>query len=411
MTSKEIVIDLFAGAGGASTGIAQAIGCSVDAAVDINPAALRMHHANHRGADLQTLKPQDVAQGQPVGLLWASPPCTSFSRARGGKPVDEASQALAWIPIEWARKLRPRVIIVENVPEFRRWAKFEDWRLAFMGLGYKTIAQTLSGIDYGAGTSRKRLFVVAHQDGAPTCPPTTHAIRGTYNMPVWRTAADCIDASSYGESIFARRAPLAEKTFARVARGLCQYVLDDSRGSAFIDQANGVNYAGCGRPIDAPLSTITVTGTQQRLVSLHLIKYYGVAGTAGQSIGDPLHTITTVARFGLVAGNFISSDPTLSQEQVDGAARCSNFFHKYRPGKFKDPSAWIIVADRNGMPMVLVDICLRMLTPRELFRAQGFPEDYIIDGIGLTKAEQIACCGNSVCPPVARALVSANYRP
>ena len=193
--AHELVIDLFAGGGGASTGIEQAIGRHVDIAVNHDPAAVSLHQANHPQtrhfvSDVFEVDPLVVADGQPVGLLWASPDCKHFSKAKGGKPVSKRVRGLAWVVVKWAKLVQPRIICLENVEEFQTWgplaadgrpcperkgSTFARWKAQLVALGYTVEHRELRACDYGAPTIRKRLFLVARRDGCPIVwPEPTH---------------------------------------------------------------------------------------------------------------------------------------------------------------------------------------------------------------------------------------------
>lgn len=497
-----LIVDSFAGGGGASTGIALALGRSPDIAINHNPVALAMHAANHPetlhlAENVWKVNLELHTGGRKVGLLWASPDCRHFSKARGGQPTSKSVRGLAWSIVRFVHDLgrnRPDVICLENVDEFLTWEDFPAWSAALRRLGYKMKHWSLRACDYGAPTIRKRLFIVLRRDGKPIVKPEpTHgdpnseAVRAGKLKP-WRMAAEIIDWQLPCPSIFDSAAeiwrkhhvravrPLAENTCRRIAAGVMRYVveaeepffvthgqqggrsrsasdplhtvtasrkdtnaivvptlvqagygerpgqaprmpgLDKPLGTvvagggkhalvaAFLAQHNSDrNRANPGREARAPLSTITGRGTQQQVVAAHLIslkgsdrrasdlrepartvcaggthaglvaafltKYYGNSGDP--RLGDPLHTVTTRDRFGLVT------------VRVDGA------------------------------DYVIADIGMRMLTPRELFRAQGFDDSYVIDRDGegrpIGKSDQIHKCGNSVCPPVVQALVAANW--
>lgn len=246
----ELVVDLFAGGGGASTGIEQAIGRHVDVAVNHDREAISLHTANHPQtrhfcSDVFEVDPLTVTDGQPVGLLWASPDCKHFSKAKGGKPVSKKIRSLAWVVIKWAKAVQPRVICLENVEEFQTWGPlaadgrpcphrkgktFALWVAQLRGLGYAVEWRELRACDYGAPTIRKRLFLVARRDGQPiTWPSPTHAqpeAKGKVppGLKPWRTAADCIDWSIPAPSIFNRARPLADATCRRIAKGIVRYV-------------------------------------------------------------------------------------------------------------------------------------------------------------------------------------------
>jgi len=243
--ADEMIIDIFAGGGGASHGIEIALGRSPDIAINHDPAAIVMHTANHPSTrhfreDVWKVGIKDLVAGRPVGLLWASPDCRHFSRAKGGKPVSKRVRSLASVIIKYARDVRPRVICLENVPEFLTWGPlgpdampikaregeyFAQWAAGLERLGYVIEKKILTACDFGAPTSRKRIFVVARRDGCPIVWPTpTH---GPGRGLPYRTAAECIDWSIPCPSIFDRKKPLADATLRRIARGIVRYVLQD----------------------------------------------------------------------------------------------------------------------------------------------------------------------------------------
>lgn len=294
----ELVVDNFAGGGGASLGIERALGRAVDVAINHDRQAVALHTANHPHTrhhceDVWTVDPVEATGGRPVGLAWFSPDCKHFSRAKGGKPVSKKIRGLAWVVIKWARAVRPRVIMLENVREFETWGPlvpamskggialvdkdgrpkmvpcplrkgrtFRRWLSSLRGLGYEVQHRTLDAADYGAPTHRKRLFLIARCDGAPIVwPEPTH---GPGRCKPWRTAAECIDWSLPCPSIFlteeegkkvkAKR-PLEEKTMRRIAMGLKRYVLDNPR--PFIVRVNHGGPDFRGQDIGGPLSTVT----------------------------------------------------------------------------------------------------------------------------------------------------------
>lgn len=250
--APELVIDLFAGGGGASTGIEQAIGRHVDIAINHDPEAVALHQANHPQtrhfvSDVFEVDPAIVTAGQPVGLLWASPDCKHFSKAKGGKPCSKKIRSLAWVVVKWAKAVQPRVICLENVEEFQTWGPlgadnmpcprrkgdtFKRWKRSLESLGYTVEHRELRACDYGAPTIRKRLFLVARRDGAPIVwPEPTHGAPGTLpvrqrKLKAWRTAAECIDWSIPCPSIFERSKPLADATCRRIAKGIMRYVVE-----------------------------------------------------------------------------------------------------------------------------------------------------------------------------------------
>lgn len=474
---SELVVDLFAGGGGASTGIEQAIGRPVDIAVNHDPEAVSLHTANHPQtchfcSDVFEVDPLTVTEGQPVGLLWASPDCKHFSKAKGGKPVSKKIRGLAWVVIKWAKLTKPRVICLENVEEFQTWGPlgpnnrpcperkgltFQRWKKQLENLGYKVEHRELRACDYGAPTIRKRLFLVARCDGLPIVWPTpTHAkpdAKGKVpaGMKPWRTAADCIDWSIPAPSIFERDKPLADATCRRIAKGIMRYVVEAEQPFIVPGVAATLVQTGYGeRPgqaprvpgLDKPLGTV-VAGQKHALVQAFLAKHY--TGVVGHELDKPTGTVTTVDHHSLVTANLIHmghgegkeggkrwshgirdvQDP-LNTITAQGAAAgvVHSFLVKYyseggQDAACTDPMHTIPTKDRMGLVMVrgepyaIVDIGLRMLTPRELYRAQGFPDSYVIDtgaaGEPITKTAQVRMCGNSVCPPLSHALVKANY--
>ena len=208
----ELIVDNFAGGGGASTGIEQAFGRPVDVAVNHDPEAIAMHAINHPDTkhyceSVYKVDPEAITRNQPVGLAWFSPDCCHHSKARGGAPRSPRVRGLAWVVIRWARRVKPRVILLENVEEFQSWGPldaegypikekagttFRLWINQLRAAGYKVEHRELRACDYGAPTTRKRLFVIARRDGLPIVwPKPTH---GPGRIP-YRTAADCIDWS------------------------------------------------------------------------------------------------------------------------------------------------------------------------------------------------------------------------
>ncbi len=320
---QEIIVDNFAGGGGASTGIELAIGRSVDVAINHDPAAVAMHRANHPETkhyceSVWDVDPREVTGGRPVGLAWFSPDCKHFSKAKGGKPVEKSIRGLAWVAVRWAATVRPRVIILENVEEFTTWGPitpdgypdkrqkgrtFRSFVNALRRQGYAVEWRELRACDYGAPTIRKRLFMVARCDGAPIVwPEPTHgdpaseAVRAGKLKP-WRTAAEIIDWSIPCPSIFERTRPLAENTLRRIARGIQRFVIDNPNPFIIKFQQNST-----GQTLERPLDTVMAGATRFGLVSP---VFAGVGGRAGQSrprTGDePLATVTTKADVALIA--------------------------------------------------------------------------------------------------------------
>lgn len=549
---SELVVDLFAGGGGASTGIEQALGRAVDVAINHDPEAISLHEANHPQAmhycsDVFEVDPISVTHGRPVGLLWASPDCKHFSKAKGGKPVSKKIRSLAWVVVKWAKAVRPRIICLENVEEFQTWGPlgvdqkpcpkrkgqtFQRWVACLRNLGYKVEWKELRACDFGAPTIRKRLFLVARCDGLPIqWPAPTHGDpkrpeTSSKGLKPWRTAAECIDWSLPTPSIFERSKPLADATLRRIARGIVKYVIEAKEpfvvslahgeespsgvkrwGSGIRDinqplqtvlaSGNGAavcvpgfqkashfitkfNTGSTGFEVDSPMHTIIAGGEQARpgtavtqgLVTAFLAKHY--SGIVGTELDKPISTVTSVDHHSLVnvfltehanaskqrnmdvneplrtqcaqvkGGHFAAVATYVSKLRGDNvghgadeplhtisaggthhaavAALLVKYYGNERDGvELSDPMHTIPTRDRFGLvtvliggePYVITDIGMRMLQPHELYAAQGFPKDYLIDrqanGKPLSKSAQVRMCGNSVCPPLAKLLVEANY--
>lgn len=466
----ELIIDNFAGGGGTSTGLEQAFNRPVDAAINHDPKALAMHRINHPKTkhyceSVWDIDPIEVTGNQPVGLVWLSPDCKHFSKAKGGKPVEKKIRGLAWVALRWAAKARPRVIMLENVEEFKSWGKldadgkpcpinkgrsFNSFVNALKRQGYKVDYRELRACDYGSPTIRKRFFLIARRDGLPIqWPKPTHGdpkspqVIGGKLKP-WRTAAECIDWSIECSSIFTRKKPLAKATLERIARGLKKFVFDNPEpfivngiAPVLTECANASNKRSM--PIDEPLRTICAQtkGGHHALFSAFLAKNY--TGVVGSSAKEPVHTITAkdhnslvVSHLSKMKNNCIGqelNEPIHTMTTVNQFAEVRAFLTAFY-GNEKDgnsigePLRTIPTRDRFGLVTVgqqqyqIVDIGFRMLQPIELFKAQGFPESYIFEKgldehgseIRLTKTEQTRMVGNSVCPQLSRALVEANFK-
>jgi len=329
LLAEELIVDNFAGGGGASTGIRFATGRDPDIAINHDEEALAMYRANHPGTqtlceDVFDAVPREMTGGRKVGLGWFSPDCTFFSNARGGKPWRDKNRArrrrgLAGVVLKWAAQVKPRVIFVENVPEFKKWGpliknekgewmpdparagqSFRRWCSRLKNLGYVVELRELKACDYGAPTSRKRVFIIARCDGLPIVwPKPTH---GPGRAQQWRTAAECIDWRLPCPSIFGRKKPLAAATLRRIARGIQRYVLEAER--PFIVPLTHQGSDERVYSVDEPLRT--VTGAQrgeQALVApvLARIGQTGGNGSYSNDVGDPLTTVTTKAEHLLVA--------------------------------------------------------------------------------------------------------------
>ena len=401
----EIVVDSFAGGGGASTGIESALGRPVDVAINHDPQAIEMHRQNHPSTVHYTesvfkLDPEAITGHQPVGLLWASPDCTHHSKAKGGAPRSPRVRGLAWVVIRWARRVKPRAIMLENVEEFEDWGPllndgrpcpdrrgttFRLWINHLRAAGYAVEWRQLRACDFGAPTTRKRLFVIARRDGLPIVwPRPTHGP----GLRPYRSAAECIDWSIGCPSIFERARPLAENTLRRIARGVMRYV------------------------VHATEPFVVASGSRHERMCAFLAKHF--TGVVGQSLGKPIGTVTTIDHHSLVTVS------TRGTHAADVRAFLSKYYGNERDGcALTEPLHTITTVDRFALVTVpgglheIADIGMRMLAPRELYRAQGFPDSYRIDigadGRALTQRAQIRMCGNSVCPPVAAAIVRANF--
>lgn len=533
----ELVVDLFAGGGGASLGMEMALGRPVDIAVNHDRLAVAQHQANHPDTrhfceSVFKVDPVRVTGNRPVGLLWASPDCTHHSKAKGGKPVKKQIRGLAWVVVRWARRTRPRAIMLENVEEFRDWGpldetgrpckrrkgqQFDAWIHQIERLGYRVQYRLLRACDYGAPTIRRRLFLIARRDGrAIEWPQPTHGpadspgVRKGRLKP-YRTAAECIDWSIPAPSIFDRPRPLANNTLRRIARGVQRFVLDCLE--PFIIP---LTHRGDARvhAVDEPLRTVTGAHRGEQALIAPYIARIGQTGGNGcysNDVRDPLTTVTTKGEHLLCApyciprhGERDGQDPrTRSVEQPlptvtgtgNGASLVAAFIEQANTGMvghdarkplstivgkgctqrlvhahlinlkgadrraraiddpaptvcvggthaglvaalmapyygsgsgetgrdLRDPAPTVTSKDRlqlitvriGSTDYVLTDIGMRMLQPRELYRAQGFPDEYVIDrgpgGEPITKTAQVRMVGNSVCPPVAEALVAANF--
>lgn len=534
----EIVVDNFAGGGGASTGIEMALGRSPEIAINHDPDAISMHTVNHPGTEhycesVWDVDPVKAVAGRPVGLAWFSPDCKHFSKAKGGSPVNKDIRGLAWVTVRWAMKVRPRVMMLENVEEFQTWGPLirdlngdlrpcperrgntfrafvailttglsprdpgflEACRFLgveydiqaklkmFKGLGYKVEWKELRACDYGTPTIRKRLFMVMRCDGQSICwPKPTHAAPDsaevkTGKLKPWLTAADIIDWSIPCPSIFERKRPLAENTLRRIAKGLSRFVINAAEAfivpvdhntalSPFITehanashqrnmpadeplrticaQVKGGHFAlvspviarqfgrSVGQSVEEPLGTVMAKADKSQLVTAFLAKHY--TGVVGAGLTQPLPTVTTVDHNALVTSHLVKLRGTCQHGQpvtepmptvTAGGLHIGEvraFLLKYYGTDStipcSEPLHTVTTRDRFGLVTVrgedyqIVDIGMRMLEPHELFAAQGFPADYVIDhdstGKKFTKTAQVARCGNAVCPPLAAALVRAN---
>jgi DNA (cytosine-5)-methyltransferase 1 len=495
LDDDEQVVDGFAGGGGVSEGIEEALGRPPDIAINHDVEAIAMHMANHPLTrhyceSVWKVDPVVVCGTKRVGLAWFSPDCKHFSKAKGAKPVDKKIRGLAWVVTRWARAVRPRVIVVENVEEFQDWGPllddgrpcplrrgltFRRWLGQLKNLGYRCEVRQLRACDFGAPTIRKRLVVIARCDGRPIVWPTPTHGPGT-GRP-YAVAADVIDWSEPCPSIFERSRPLADNTLRRIARGIQRFVIEaaepflvpvthagDARAHSVREPLRTITAAHRGelalvsstliqtgygeRPgqdprvpgLGKPLGTVVAGGAKHALVSAFLAKHYG--GPNGhQAIGSvmpaPLSTVTARDSHALVTSHMVKLYGTCADGQsmtrpmptvrAGGThlAEVRAFLLKYYSsgdGQQQDlfsPLHTVTTKDRfavvtvRGEQYVIADIGMRMLTPRELFRAQGFPDTYQIDvaveGKRLSKEAQVRMVGNSVCPQVASAIVRAQF--
>ena len=517
----EIIVDSFAGGGGASTGIELALGRIVNVAINHDPAAIRMHEANHPytehyQASVWDVDPETVCRGRPVALAWFSPDCKHFSKAKGAALVDRKIRGLAWIVLRWAAKVRPRVIILENIEEFQTWGPvrkgkpvkklagttFQKFIGQLRALGYTVEWRELVAADYGAPTTRRRLVLIARCDGrAIVWPERIHAprdsaeVRSGKLLP-WRSAAEIIDWSLPCPSIFATKdeiserygisavRPLADNTLRRIIRGVDKFTIKS--GAPFIVECShsGDGHVApltmtntsnsVGAPASEPMNTVrTGGGGGQMLLSPSLIQYHTekTDGARAAGLDKPICTVDASNRYGLTCANLVeyysAGRPLDAQEPMhtvtshDREAVVAAHVVKYkrdevgtRPseplptqtagGVFGCCKAvlckigtserlyyWpqirdllnrycgyalgtddLLLLSIGGVLYYIADIGLRMLSPRELYNAMGFPPDYIIDhdadGKPYPKTQQVARCGNAVCPPMAAAVVAAN---
>lgn len=484
MINGELVVDNFAGGGGASTGIEIATGISVDIAINHDPEAIRMHKMNHPNTkhyceSVWDVDPVEVCAGRPVALAWFSPDCKHFSKAKGGKPKDKNIRGLAWVALRWAGLVRPRVIMLENVEEFKTWGPlnrshrpvkakqgvtFHKFVRQLEELGYEVEYRELVAADYGAPTMRKRFFLIARCDGQPIIwPEPTHGpadsvmvkagllkpYLGAYTQLDFSLPCPSIfDTAEEIKEKYGIRAvrPLAPKTMERIARGTIKFILKNKK--PFIVQMNQqclisptlIQYHSetsdkevRGQTIEDPIMTVD-SSNRYGLVTSFLHKYYdgGYKG-AGDSLENPLPTVTERDHNSVCAATLIQMNnhcdgrditepiPTITAGDGHFGEVRAFLIKYYGQGTGQDvtePLDTIPTHDRFGLVTIagvdyqIVDIGLRMLEPKELYGCQGFPDDYIIDrdytGKAYPRSEQVRRCGNAVCPPIPAALVRAN---
>lgn len=498
-----VIADNFAGGGGVSEAFLRAIGRAPDHAINHDPEALAMHKANHPETEhhcesVWQIDPKQLVGDKECAAAWFSPDCKDHSSAKGGKPVDKKIRALAWVMVRWGKAVTPRVMFLENVPEFRDWGPcieidgelrrdparkgqtFRRFVRRLEKLGYVVEWRVLSASDYGSPTSRRRLFLVARRDErAIVWPSPTHGPALTGLRP-HRTAAECIDWTMPCPSIFmsARQAakytketgikikrPLVPNTLERIAAGTKEFVLDEPR-PFIVPIAHGPKngkpdrrrhsidepiptitadrrgdfalivpmlvQTGWGeregqRPryldIHKPLGTVVAGGVRHALVSAFLSNGNSLRRTGGLNVGHaadrPMSTVTAQRQKGLVALELTREyDP-------ERAARVAAFLIRYNGTsvgqRIDAPLGTVDTRDRfalvtvtiDGVTLVLEDIGYRILEPRELARATGFDDSYVLDPLGpdgkpLTRTAQVRMIGNAVPPDPAAALIAAN---
>jgi DNA (cytosine-5)-methyltransferase 1 len=557
----EACADLFAGGGGASTGIEAILGRPPDVAINHDREALAMHRVNHPKTrhirtDIREVDPRRALRGKKCGFAWFSPDCTFFSKAKGGQPFRDREKArrirgLIGVALKWADQVRPRLMFFENVEEIEDWCplkkdgtpdwskrgqSFRRWVARLRNMGYVVEWRVLKASDFGAPTSRKRLFIIARCDGRPIVWPTPTPVR-TMRLPKRRTAAECIDFSLPVPSIFLTPAqakewgrlhgcpspkrPLAPATLRRVARGVMRYVIEtadpfiipinhagDSRvhsvhdplrtitcaergefamvtpflakyhgehagrgdqrvlsldepvrtldtsnrfalvAPLLVNTRNGERHGRHGEQaprvmdIQLPFGTVTATGSQGAMVAAFLAKHNAGNEATGQRLRTPLDTVTTRDSKALVTSHLVKLYGTCQDGQSvnepmptitahgNHIGEVRAFLLKYYGTKADGcevslPLDTITTKERFGLvtvtiageEWVIVDIGMRMLTPRELFKCQGFPDSYVIEHglcvetgkrLEFTKKAQTRMVGNSVPPHFTAALLEAN---
>ncbi len=434
---KDLIIDCFAGGGGASVGIEMAFGRHVNIAINHDLNAIAMHRHNHPDAIHMT---EDIMRvslrthlklGQRIPFMWASPDCTSHSNAKGDKPINRGLRILpmgVWRLckqiLKYTGKL-PKVLMMENVKEIMKWGPldennkpiksregeyYEKFIRLMKTLGFDFEYRILVAADYGAHTTRERWYGQFRSDGIPMqWPEQTHSKGGVNGMLPWEPISQDIDFSNLGSSIFTRKKPLKDKTLQRIAMGIKKFVINDPNrfiipdnvAAPFLIQYHSETGGRVrGQSLNEPIQTID-TSNRYALVTCFLSKFYKT-GT-GQSVNEPIHTITTSP------GHFALVSAFLIKYYGHGVGQSLN-----------DPIGTIVTKDRFGLVLVVIngetyqiaDIWFRMLKPEELKLGQGFPKDYILNfkmpnGKDYPISEQVARIGNSVVPIMAKKLALA----
>ncbi|WP_095158303.1 DNA cytosine methyltransferase [Pseudomonas sp. Irchel 3E13] len=527
-----IIVDLFAGGGGASTGMEMGLGRPVTLCVNHNPAAISMHaanhaHADHHQTDVWGVDPVEACRGRTVGYFHASPDCTHHSQAAGGQSRKKEIRDLGWVVLKWAGKVKPLVISMENVKQMQLWSPLVAKRCPQTGrvvkldgtiaepgervprqeqflvpdkgkitgnalhrrkqrrkyqrhgspvcrtwnhfvaslrsLGYHVEWRVSRACDDGAPTIRERLFLMARRDGHPIVwPEPSHAAEPKKGQLPFRTAAECIDWSDLGPSIWARKRKLVKSTNTRLAAGIERFVQNGRPFIVPVTHQGGVRIHSIdepmrtvtaanrgelmlGSPLVTPFITEHANATHQRnmaansplrticaqvkgghfsLVAPIIVQANGGKNTTpARSVLSPFSTITSAGsqqQLATASLAKVASDLGLhiSEELLACAIRVADFMLEH--GTSQHQGRQLSIAEKlelvtvvlDGIKYLMVDICLRMLKPRELYRAQGFPETYNIDkgpeGRQLTITEQTHMVGNSVSPLQMARLSAAN---
>lgn len=412
MTAQQLnIVDMFCGGGGESTGIIEA---AREYDFDVNMSAINhweraieTHAANypfaeHRIENVQTIAPESLKASSDTDLLWASPGCQHFSVARGGKPRSEQSRAPAWEVLRFVETLRPKRVIVENVPEFQSWGPldaegriiqsekgktFQVFIRALQSLNYTVSYRILCAADYGAPTSRRRLFIQAVRKDCGKriiWPKQTHCKDGDLFLPKWRAAAEIIDWSIPCQLISKRKKPLAKATIRRIEYGIREYWGDYAE--PFIARLYGQSTA---ESLDIPLSTISCSGAHHMLIQPFVTAIGQTsAKQRNRTIDKPLSTICTKQEHCLV-------QPFITEYYGNG-----------KNHKLGIPLPTVTTKERFAICGTTdgIELGFRMLQPNELSAATGFPEGYKFTG---TKVEVVKQIGNAVPPNFAKALMES----
>ena len=403
------VIDMFCGGGGESTGIfaaAKQYDFKINmSAINHWERAIETHSANypsaeHRCENVQHIEPNTLMASKNTDLLWASPGCQHFSTARGAKPRSESMRSPAWEVLRFAEELRPKRIIIENVPEFRTWGPLDEngkiikeckgntfnaFISGLKSLNYIVDYQILCAADYGAATSRRRLFIQAvRKDCAKKIiwPEKTNVKGGDLILPNWHTASEIIDWTIPCHLISERKKPLAAATMRRIEYGIREFWGEEA--VPFIARLYGNSTA---ESIKKPLSTISCSGAHHMLIQPFITAIGQTsAKQRNRKLTEPLSTICTKQEHCLVK-------PMLVQYYGNGHAV-----------SLSDPIPTLTTKDRYALvnpKYSNYELGFRMLQPKELAAATGFPSDYKFTG---TKVEVVKQIGNAVPPNFAKAI-------